>query len=80
MNVIQCYAPSNGRDEEPMTNPTTGHKKSWTTLRIGDVNILMGDFNAKGEKRGSDGSTLMTEMNENVKLGLPGPGRPGLDR
>ncbi|KAL1251969.1 hypothetical protein QQF64_019765 [Cirrhinus molitorella] len=70
MNVIQCYAPTNGHDKESKNQFYNRLQAVLDSLKDKDVNILMGDFNAKvgSDNRGYKevmGQHALGEINEN---------------
>ena len=70
MNVIQCYAPTNDHDDESKEIFYNQLQAVLDTLKDKDVNILMGDLNAKvgSDNQGYEevmGQHALGEMNDN---------------
>ncbi|MEE4247398.1 MAG: reverse transcriptase domain-containing protein [Kangiellaceae bacterium] len=73
MNVVQCYAPTNDHDEQSKNDFYSRLQTVLDKLKDGDVNILMGDFNAKvgSDNRGYEevmGRHALGDRNENGEL------------
>ena len=73
LNVIQCYAPTNDADEQAKDDFYSSLEETVRKCSLKDVNILMGDINAKvgGDNTGYEqfmGKHGLGKMNENGEM------------